>query len=76
MEQKDKIMEVLKKCEGAIGWTVVKIEILKWIDARIIYLISNSPWVSPTRGSKKVSHDKYKEETFHAFTIHFRSSNI
>ena len=28
---------------------VVKNEVVKWLDAGIIYLISNSPWVSPTQ---------------------------
>ena len=28
-------------------WDVVKDEILKWLNAGIIYLISDSPWVSP-----------------------------
>ena len=28
-------------------WDVVKDEILKWLNVGIIYLISNSPWVSP-----------------------------
>ena len=34
---------------------VVKKEVVKWLDAGIIYLISNSKWISPTQVVPKKS---------------------
>ena len=34
---------------------VVKKEVLKWMNARFIYTISNSPWVSPVQVVPKKS---------------------
>ncbi|KAL6334561.1 hypothetical protein AAG906_018900 [Vitis piasezkii] len=48
--QENCLMEVLKRCKKAIGW---QISDLKGI--RIIYPISNSPWVSPTQVVPKKS---------------------
>ena len=30
-------------------WEIVKKEIIKWLNADIIYLISDSKWISPTQ---------------------------
>lgn len=44
-----------EKCKG--GWTreVVKKEVVKWLDAGIIYPISDSSWISPTQVVPKKS---------------------
>ena len=48
-------------------WDAIKDEILKWLNAGIIYLISNSPWVSPVHvvpnkaGITVTTNDKGKE---------------
>ena len=36
-------------------WEVVKKEVVKWLDAEIIYLILDSQWVSPTQVVPKKS---------------------
>ncbi|XP_076886632.1 uncharacterized protein LOC143536550 [Bidens hawaiensis] len=54
-EQKTKLIDVLKLHKGATAWRlsdiqeVVKKEVLKLMDAGMIYPISDSPWVSPTQ---------------------------
>ena len=74
IKQGEQLLEVLRRSEDAIGWTLmdlkemdplvcthhifledesrpikeaVKEEILKWLNAEILYLISDSQWVSP-----------------------------
>ncbi|RVW51447.1 Retrovirus-related Pol polyprotein from transposon 17.6 [Vitis vinifera] len=59
------LLEVLKRCKKAIGWQisdlkgisplVVRAEVLKLLQAGIIYPISDSPWVSPTQVVPKKS---------------------
>ncbi|RVW62024.1 Retrovirus-related Pol polyprotein from transposon 412 [Vitis vinifera] len=59
------LLEVLKRCKKAIGWQisdlkgisplVVRAEVLKLLQASIIYPISDSPWVSPTQVVPKKS---------------------
>ncbi|KAA3469718.1 Retrotransposon gag protein [Gossypium australe] len=50
--QEEQLIEVLKKFKKTTGWTIVDIrriirkEVIKWIDARFIYPISDSSWVS------------------------------
>ncbi|RVW59059.1 Retrovirus-related Pol polyprotein from transposon 297 [Vitis vinifera] len=63
--QGDCLLEVLKRCKKAIGWQisdlkgisplVVRAEVLKLLQAGIIYPISDSPWVSPTQVVPKKS---------------------
>ncbi|KAI3770488.1 hypothetical protein L6452_01622 [Arctium lappa] len=65
--QEDMLISVLKEHKKAIGWSipnfcegsvlrdVVKKEVIKWLDAGIIYPISDSPWVSPTQTVPKKS---------------------
>nr|CAN64603.1 hypothetical protein VITISV_033149 [Vitis vinifera] len=63
--QEVSLLEVLKKCKKAIGWQisdlkgisplVVRTEVLKLLQAGIIYPISDSPWVSPTQVVPKKS---------------------
>ncbi|XP_026378326.1 uncharacterized protein LOC113272743 [Papaver somniferum] len=49
IEQESKLLEVLKEHKEALGWTIsdLKGEILKLLDANIIYPIPYSQWVSP-----------------------------
>ncbi|KAH9724739.1 hypothetical protein KPL70_007603 [Citrus sinensis] len=60
-EQKGKLLDVLKEHKGALGWTiadikeVVRTEVLKLLDAGIIYPISDSSWVSPVQVVPKKS---------------------
>nr|CAN60792.1 hypothetical protein VITISV_015829 [Vitis vinifera] len=59
------LLEVLKRCKKAIGWQisdlkdisplVVRAEVLKLLQAGIIYPISDSPWVSPNQVVPKKS---------------------
>ncbi|KAL6340597.1 hypothetical protein AAG906_010505 [Vitis piasezkii] len=63
--QEISLLEVLKRCKKAIGWQisdlkgisplVVRAEVLKLLQACIIYPISDSPWVSPTQVVSKKS---------------------
>ncbi|RVW79261.1 hypothetical protein CK203_054831 [Vitis vinifera] len=63
--QGDFSLEVLKRCKKVIGWQisdlkgisplVVRAEVLKLLQACIIYPISDSPWVSPTQVVPKKS---------------------
>ncbi|RVW90223.1 Retrovirus-related Pol polyprotein from transposon 297 [Vitis vinifera] len=63
--QEISLLEVLKRCKKAIGWQisdlkgksfeVVRAEVLKLLQAGIIYPISDSPWVSPTQVVPKKS---------------------
>ncbi|RVW83480.1 Retrovirus-related Pol polyprotein from transposon 17.6 [Vitis vinifera] len=64
--QENCLMEVLRRCKKAIGWQiadlkgispleVVRAEVLKLLQAGIIYPISDSPWVSPTQVVPKKS---------------------
>ncbi|RVW86075.1 Retrovirus-related Pol polyprotein from transposon 17.6 [Vitis vinifera] len=77
------LLEVLKRCKKAIGWQisdlkgisplVVRAEVLKLLQAGIIYPISDSPWVSPTQvvpkksGITVVQNEKEKN----CYTPHF-----
>ncbi|GJS90690.1 reverse transcriptase domain-containing protein [Tanacetum coccineum] len=50
--EKDALLKVLKSHKWTIAWKitdikVIKKEVLKLLDARMIYPISDSPWVSP-----------------------------
>ncbi|CAA6675873.1 unnamed protein product [Spirodela intermedia] len=48
VEQEEKLVSIVKQYKPPIGWTlVVKAEIVKWLDAGIIYAIFDSPWISP-----------------------------
>ncbi|RVW25137.1 Retrovirus-related Pol polyprotein from transposon opus [Vitis vinifera] len=61
--QEISLLEVLKRCKKAIGWQisdlkgieVVRTEVLKLLQAGIIYPISENPWVSPTQVVPKKS---------------------
>ncbi|RVW73570.1 Retrovirus-related Pol polyprotein from transposon 17.6 [Vitis vinifera] len=61
--QENCLMEVLKRCKKAIGWQISDLkgisplvsEVLKLLQAGIIYPISDSPWVSPTQVVPKKS---------------------
>ncbi|WJZ91037.1 hypothetical protein VitviT2T_010147 [Vitis vinifera] len=63
--QEISLLEVLKRYKKAIGWQifdlkgisplVVRVEVLKLLQAGIIYPISDSPWVSPTQVVPKKS---------------------
>ncbi|GKD44699.1 hypothetical protein Tco_1269344 [Tanacetum coccineum] len=51
-DEKDALLKVLKSHKQAIAWKitdikVIKKEVLKLLDAGMIYPISDSPWVSP-----------------------------
>ncbi|GKE13984.1 reverse transcriptase domain-containing protein [Tanacetum coccineum] len=47
-DEKDALLKVLKSHKGAIAWKITDIkEVLKLLDAGMIYPISDSPWVSP-----------------------------
>ncbi|RVW88069.1 Retrovirus-related Pol polyprotein from transposon 17.6 [Vitis vinifera] len=64
-DQEDRLLGVIRKCKKAIGWTisdlkgisplVVRGEVLKLLQAGIIYPISDSLWVSPTQVVPKKS---------------------
>ncbi|GJW67298.1 putative nucleotidyltransferase, ribonuclease H [Tanacetum coccineum] len=51
-DEKNRLLEVLRNHKGAIAWSiadikgVVKKEVIKLLDAGLIYPISDSPWVS------------------------------
>ncbi|GKD08118.1 putative nucleotidyltransferase, ribonuclease H [Tanacetum coccineum] len=57
--QEEALLKVLSMYKAAVGWTIadlkgispslLKKEFLKWLDADIIYPISDSKWVSPTQ---------------------------
>ncbi|RVW63895.1 Retrovirus-related Pol polyprotein from transposon 17.6 [Vitis vinifera] len=77
------LLEVLKRCKKAIGWQisdlkgisplVVRAEVLKLLQAGIIYPISDSPWVSPTQVVPKksgITWFKMKREK-NCYTPHF-----
>nr|KYP35931.1 hypothetical protein KK1_042990 [Cajanus cajan] len=49
MEEEKKLVEVLKVNEGVIGWTLVRKEVIKLLEARMIYPIFDSAWVSPVQ---------------------------
>ncbi|KAA3470153.1 Transposon Ty3-G Gag-Pol polyprotein [Gossypium australe] len=67
--QEEALLRVLKMHKKAMGWTihrirleegkkpaikeVVKKELLQWLNAYIVYAISDSEWVSPTQVPKK-----------------------
>ncbi|WKA10554.1 hypothetical protein VitviT2T_028119 [Vitis vinifera] len=63
--QEISLLEVLKRCKKAIGWQisdlkgisplVLRAEVLKLLQAGIIYPISDSPWASPTQVVPKKS---------------------
>ncbi|RVW66913.1 hypothetical protein CK203_064087 [Vitis vinifera] len=75
--QEDCLLEVLKRCEKAIGWQISDLKginplvLLKLLQAGIIYPISDSPWVSPTQvvpkksGITVVQNDKGEEVSTH-----------
>ncbi|RVW95561.1 hypothetical protein CK203_039108 [Vitis vinifera] len=79
------LLEVLTRCKKAIGWQisdlkgisplVVRVEVLKLLQAGIIYPISDSPWVSPTQvvpkksGITVVQNEKGEENHY---TPHFK----
>ncbi|GJW62479.1 reverse transcriptase domain-containing protein [Tanacetum coccineum] len=47
-DEKDALLKVLKSHKRAIAWKITDIkEVLKLLDAGMIYPISDSPWVSP-----------------------------
>nr|GEV84749.1 putative reverse transcriptase domain, zinc finger, CCHC-type, retrotransposon Gag domain protein [Tanacetum cinerariifolium] len=57
--QEEELLKVLSKYKATVEWTIadlkgispslLKKEVLKWLDAGIIYPTSNSKWVSPTQ---------------------------
>ena len=64
-EEEDKLLRVLRDHKDALGWSLADLkgirpsmrmhqillrkEVLKWLDARVIYPISDSAWVSPVQ---------------------------
>uniref|UniRef100_A0A1S4ALB9 Reverse transcriptase domain-containing protein n=1 Tax=Nicotiana tabacum TaxID=4097 RepID=A0A1S4ALB9_TOBAC len=54
-EWAQQLLQILKECKTAIEWTMADIkgispkEVIKWLDAGIIFPISNSNWVSPVQ---------------------------
>nr|GEW45060.1 hypothetical protein [Tanacetum cinerariifolium] len=57
--QEEALLKVISKYKAVVGWTItdlkgispslLKKEVLKWLDAGSIYPISDSKWVSPTQ---------------------------
>ncbi|KAL6335906.1 hypothetical protein AAG906_003531 [Vitis piasezkii] len=80
--QENCLMEVLKRCKKAIGWQISDLkgisplvsEVLKLLQAGIIYPISDSPWVSPTQVVPKKSGITVvrMKEGRNYYTPHFR----
>ncbi|GJW58558.1 reverse transcriptase domain-containing protein, partial [Tanacetum coccineum] len=46
-EEKAALLKVLKSHKQAIAWKIFDIKVIKLLDAGLIYIISDSPWVSP-----------------------------
>ncbi|RVW70090.1 hypothetical protein CK203_062297 [Vitis vinifera] len=83
------LLEVLKRCKKAIGWKisylkgisplVVRADVLKLLQAGIIYPISDSLWVSPTQvvpkksGITVVQNEKGEEVVY---MPHFRLEGV
>nr|GEY96201.1 DNA-directed DNA polymerase [Tanacetum cinerariifolium] len=53
VEEKTALITILKSYKRAIAWKLSDIKVIKLLEARLIYPISDSPWVSPVHSVPK-----------------------